>query len=342
MSVIDPLRRPTFLRLDGFAEETASTYLPRGTAASHIQLGSGRLGGEVGVIPFDRGPLRFGNYSVSMRISGNYDPRYFHLAFALELPVPGALFGTPMHEGMLLACQKDGAGDIHVGAGIRWIGLNLEWDVFSHMWQGLGERDLGPPGLAFLATPSPETRQGLTDVLLEVEAYGRQKPALFDNPLWRINVENAVIDRYLTALLSAVDRGGTRSPDRAGLVVRKIDDVLLHAIGVPPTVAELCRLVGTGRRTLERICRDAMGIGPAEYLRVWALNQARHALLDPASAFKTVTQTAVEFGFWHLGRFAAYYHAHFGEYPRDTRQRTAARMQAPATHNDDMTASYAD
>jgi transcriptional regulator GlxA family with amidase domain len=40
---------------------------------------------------------------------------------------------------------------------------------------------------------------------------------------------------------------------------------------------------------------------------------------DPSTT--SVAEVSMACGFWHLGRFASYYHAHFGEYPRTTLHR---------------------
>ena len=51
--------------------------------------------------------------------------------------------------------------------------------------------------------------------------------------------------------------------------------------------------------------------------------RVRQALLsgDPASA--NLTQLALQWGFFHYGRFAQYYGERFGERPQDTLRRSA-------------------
>ena len=80
---------------------------------------------------------------------------------------------------------------------------------------------------------------------------------------------------------------------------------------------DLCRQVGTSRRSLEAIVRQRTGRSPSEYMRWRRLWRAR-ALLRRPDESATVTDIAFRLGFWHLGRFAAAYASTFGERPSDT------------------------
>jgi AraC family ethanolamine operon transcriptional activator len=72
------------------------------------------------------------------------------------------------------------------------------------------------------------------------------------------------------------------------------------------------------RRTLERAFRDVLGVSPAAYLRIRALNAVRRALLDAEPRSGAIARLAFDGGFWHLGRFAQSYRALFGKRPVDT------------------------
>jgi AraC-like DNA-binding protein len=71
-------------------------------------------------------------------------------------------------------------------------------------------------------------------------------------------------------------------------------------------------------RTLTRCCEEHLGMSPMKYLWLRRMNQARKSLRsDPSPA--SVTEIAMKFGFWHLGRFANEYIFLFGEAPRRVR-----------------------
>lgn len=76
---------------------------------------------------------------------------------------------------------------------------------------------------------------------------------------------------------------------------------------------------GVSLRTLNALCRRYHGATPMELLRNIRLDAARVQLLtDPVAS---ITDTALTFGFGHLGRFSAYDFARFDELPRDPQKK---------------------
>jgi AraC-like DNA-binding protein len=84
------------------------------------------------------------------------------------------------------------------------------------------------------------------------------------------------------------------------------------------TLATLCQTSGVSERHVRQAFYDCYGVSPTAYLRVAALNDVRRALVIGPPRRDAVSRAASEFGFWHLGRFAAQYRALFGESPRQT------------------------
>ena len=70
-------------------------------------------------------------------------------------------------------------------------------------------------------------------------------------------------------------------------------------------------------------------MGPATYLRRVRMNGVRRALQQRSADSASVTEVALEFGFWHLGRFAEQYDKLFGELPHETLHRKQANQNSP-------------
>ena len=98
----------------------------------------------------------------------------------------------------------------------------------------------------------------------------------------------------------------------------------------PARIPELCRIVGVESRQLRRACQAILGITPVSYLQTLRLNEVRRTLSTQDGAASTITAVASRFGFHELGRFAATYHAAFGEHPSETRQRTLSNSGTTA------------
>ncbi len=83
---------------------------------------------------------------------------------------------------------------------------------------------------------------------------------------------------------------------------------------------EVAEVACVSPRTLEHIFHSRFGMSPLTYGRCMRLDQVHQTLLAMAATGEqtSVTQIALQNGFIHMGRFAAYYKARFGCAPSDT------------------------
>ena len=112
------------------------------------------------------------------------------------------------------------------------------------------------------------------------------------------------------------------APEAASRGLRQMDAVAAYIdsrLSAPVSLEDLARAAGVSSRTLNALCQRHFGLSPMELLRNARLDAVRcRLLLDPAAS---ITETALEYGFGHLGRFAGYYAARFSELPSDTQKR---------------------
>ncbi|EJK78890.1 AraC family transcriptional regulator [Rhizobium sp. AP16] len=88
-------------------------------------------------------------------------------------------------------------------------------------------------------------------------------------------------------------------------------------ISSPMGVADIAREAGTSVRALQAAFQQFKDTTPLNYLRTIRLDGARKTLTDPAISL-SVAEVARNWGFSHMGRFAALYHQSFGEMPSST------------------------
>ena len=86
----------------------------------------------------------------------------------------------------------------------------------------------------------------------------------------------------------------------------------------PFSADELAESIGMPKRTVFYAYRQLLGIGPRRYFELKRLHLLRQVLKRADANEETVTACATGLGFSDLGRMAARYREHFGEYPRDT------------------------
>jgi AraC-like DNA-binding protein len=100
--------------------------------------------------------------------------------------------------------------------------------------------------------------------------------------------------------------------------IRVAVEYLHHNAHLPITPAEAAAAAGISTRVLQLALRRHHGQTPTEYLRGIRLRRVRAELVDATPTTTTVRSVAEQWGFAHLGRFAASYAGVFGELPSET------------------------
>jgi len=98
-------------------------------------------------------------------------------------------------------------------------------------------------------------------------------------------------------------------------IIARVDSYLRDNPGEPVTVSHLSRVAGVSERTLRAAFHDVLGISPKQHILQQRLQAARAALRAAAPGSATVTDIAMSYGFFELGRFAGRYRHVFGEVP---------------------------
>ncbi|MCV6597997.1 MAG: helix-turn-helix domain-containing protein [Mangrovicoccus sp.] len=92
-------------------------------------------------------------------------------------------------------------------------------------------------------------------------------------------------------------------------------------------IDDMAKALDVPRRSLHRAFKDWSGLGPKGYIRLVQLHNFRRNL-KTLQQESSVTAAAIDAGFDHLGRAARYYQEHFGELPRQTRERQSTSALA--------------
>jgi len=101
-------------------------------------------------------------------------------------------------------------------------------------------------------------------------------------------------------------------------VVSRVDSFLRDNLGEPVTMSHLSRVAGVSERTLRAAFHHIVGVSPKQHIIRQRLQAARDALLAAVPGSATVTDIAMSYGFFELGRFAGRYRHTFGERPSRT------------------------
>lgn len=98
----------------------------------------------------------------------------------------------------------------------------------------------------------------------------------------------------------------------------RLHDYAMAHLGQPVTLTDLARAAALSERQLNTLCQTELGRSPMAWLRDLRLEAVQRALItDPG---QDLANLAMLYGFFHLGRFSAFYRLRFGELPSQTRK----------------------
>ena len=150
-------------------------------------------------------------------------------------------------------------------------------------------------------TLDPPSKEALTQQLLEDCLY------LLDNAC-------VCLDRV------ALQR---RTEERS--VMKRIGEWAADSPEETLNLLELSQIAGVSLRQVQHAFKAYTGMTPTHWLRLRRLNSAHRELLGRTPMETTVAEVAMNWSFWHLGRFSSSYRALFKELPSETLKRSAQK-----------------
>lgn len=196
---------------------------------------------------------------------------------------------------------------------------HLRWSATRTLNVGLPADRLGSvtggsiPSMAALNMPGVDARP-LEALVRMVNAVMLSGPVVVENPLIPATAQEALVATIgATYPMIAAETKDRARPAALRRAVAYIEENLDR----PVTVAEMAAAARMSVRGLQAAFRRELGVSPLRFLRQRRLAAARADLLASDEA-GTVGLIARRWGFAHASRFAAEYHAAFGEYPATT------------------------
>ena len=167
----------------------------------------------------------------------------------------------------------------------------------------------------------------LTRLLSLIESairVSRTTPEVFASPHATKSLEQALLRPMIECLLDKEVRKEASSNHRRAALAKRFEEAVEANLDETLSIPDLCRIVGVPGRSLRTLCQEQLGMSPIRFLALRRLHLARLALLRADHHSATVTQIAMDYGVWELGRFAVTYKSLFGESPSATLHRRPA------------------
>jgi len=133
----------------------------------------------------------------------------------------------------------------------------------------------------------------------------------------------ALAGRELIEMIAELDTGPEAAVDRsAALWITRVAIELADELDPMPSTVVLAEMIGVSDRWLRAAFNSVFNVSAVAFFKAKAIDGARRDLLAAQPASTTVTEVAMRWGFWHLGRFSSQYRSYFGELPSQTLARS--------------------
>jgi AraC family transcriptional regulator, ethanolamine operon transcriptional activator len=289
-----------------------------GWAQESIQLTAGPGAGEHRFI--ETGALRLdaSRWSTGVLVRGAGAPGTICLGVVDGDPSEIRFRGRPLAPARIPLVQSEAEFEFACPTATAVLVLSIDRDAFDRHTRALWGMELASS--ATYTLPIGDLAQGAALV-------GMLKNTLHD--LWRTpellasaRVSGIVTDDILSALLTNAPVEPTRviMPHRHHLA-REAASILRAEREAPMSIKTLCERLRISWRALDQGFQELYGLSPKTFIRISRLHHVRRELTASDPTITSVTDVAVSWGFFQLGRFAVEYRRMFGEKPSDTLRR---------------------
>lgn len=291
--------------LDAAEQETAL----RGWGQRYVQLAGGKFRGSLTQIDF--GHVSVGEERINVSVGQSTAPPLGKVVLILPIDEHDCLINGDRYAPA--AFLHRGGHEINVVTAPVTRGLYVTVD--EALLPAYDRRLIPPIAAVTNYAGAAELREWLSSLLMSAPDAARQAPGEMEKVL-----PGLIIDK-VSEVCAAVTPLGSASKLREShaysIFVRAQRRLDADSEGLL-TVADLAADLGVPDHLLRSAFVQATGLNPAVWLRHRRLDRARRALTQSSGVKKSVAQIAMENGFFHFGRFAAYYAETFHETPLET------------------------
>ena len=316
MAIADAGAPVTALHLDSFNPEIMEESVT-GAAIEHVQLARGRFRARLLSVNRADKRLNYGRYNLPLHARGPMPSTHVTLGFILNSNGTARLNGYEIGRPAVVFLGEGSELDYCMAPGSEWLAFQVKRESLV----GLGMA-LPDPSLVLDIAPEDKSRtvRRLRAAVASLHEISTGSAAIADPDGYCQKIFAGMLDDFRAALLERdfqLDIG-PRDRARENRLVRSAIDFMDSHFGEALHIGMMCAELETNSRALERAFLKYLGLTPKRYLDFVRLARARRLLIRRRGSRSPITETAVECGINHLGRFAGLYKATFHELPSQT------------------------
>ena len=263
---------------------------------------------------------QYSNAAMSTRSSIYAD---FESCFILGPHSRGRIDGSELNPYEMIAAGSGAQADLVLESDFDTVALIVPPRVLDkHLNLRGKKRDFVIPAKPEVWRPAKQEARDLYQLGKRIAEAAESNPDIFDKSHWaRYGAQVEFMDSLLASIESCNpdERFDTDKIGRShSQIVKACKEYTLSLDGRRPYLSELCATANVSERTLQNAFNNIMGMSPLTYLHRLRLHRARDELRKAKSNSTTVTDVAMNWGFWHFGDFSRTYKNCFGEVPSIT------------------------
>jgi len=235
----------------------------------------------------------------------------------------GSIDGAELHSYALMTAGPGAQAEIIVNSDYESVALLVPPQVLNkHLTLRSMKSDFVIAENHELWNPATEIAQNLYELGAQIAESAEKTPEIFNDSHWaRYGAQVEFMDSLLATIESCDPDEAVDYDEKArsySQIVKTCENYTLNLEDRRPYLSELCAAANVSERTLQYAFHDIMGMSPLTYLHRLRLHRARDELRKAESGTTTVTDVAMNWGFWHFGEFSRAYKNCFGELPSKT------------------------
>ena len=234
-------------------------------------------------------------------------------------PGPAVIYqGADVHVGDVGICRIGEPIWQRLTGPTSWGSMSLSFDDWEQLVSSVAGYDPFSSSGGLILSPRAPDIARLQRLHRSTARLARDAPELLDDIPVARGIEQSLIHAMIQCLEPPWRQEFDVPARRRTKIMQKFREYLQECADEPIYIPELCARLGVPDRTLRLVCHEFLGIGPKRYLHLRRMNLARRALCSDDAVATSITEVAMRFGFWELGRFSVAYKAIFGESPSRT------------------------
>jgi AraC-like DNA-binding protein len=208
---------------------------------------------------------------------------------------------------------------------IQWAGMSLPPSWLEDTARAIFGRDIEDSSASLWVKPSAVNLNRLRQLHHETRQMALIGDTSLNHPEVVRSLEQALTVAMVACITDRTDGSRGSGWHRHDQIMQRFREWLDTNDDRAVYLQEVCAAHNVSAPTLRRCCEEHLGTSPMRYLWLRRMNLARQELRGGHSP-TSVTKTATNFGFWHLGRFADNYCSLFGETPSATLVRSSPSL----------------